>query len=353
MNIAVITVPDSSNCGSFLQAFAMKTFLESYGHHVTFIKTRSSKYVRQLFYTPSLLIRSIIKWPVIGYKRWLFWKNSYKMFSLAWKDHLTIKESDINDFDLIVLGSDEIWNVKTAVFNRPIFWGDGHENVVAYAVSCGRATIKDFEGKQNLIECMKRIPAIFPRDESTNNIVTYYTGKGRSCVCDPTLLIRWEDIETALPTALSDDYLMVYAYSVSDKMKDNIIKYAKANKLRIVSICFFYMWADLNLSINPLQLFTTCKHASAIVTETFHGSIFAALSGSKFVSFPTGSKSKVVDFLKRAGCENRIISCEAGFEEFASKLAPDVDMQRINSFVSSYRDLSSDILLNAIREIVS
>ena len=72
MNIGIITVYNSSNCGSYLQAFGMKTFLEHHGHHVSFVETRDENYVKNLFYNNSLLIRSVIKYPVIGIKRYLF-----------------------------------------------------------------------------------------------------------------------------------------------------------------------------------------------------------------------------------------------------------------------------------------
>ena len=79
MNIGVVTVYNSSNCGSYLQAFGMKTFLESQGHNVSFIMTRNPNYVKSLFYDNSLLIRSVIKYPIIGINRYLFNRKKYKI----------------------------------------------------------------------------------------------------------------------------------------------------------------------------------------------------------------------------------------------------------------------------------
>ena len=49
MNIGIITVHDSANFGSFLQAYAMKLALEDLGHNVKFIKTRSDRKVKKVF----------------------------------------------------------------------------------------------------------------------------------------------------------------------------------------------------------------------------------------------------------------------------------------------------------------
>ena len=48
MNIGIITVHDSANFGSFLQAYAMKLALEDLGHNVKFIKTRSDRKVKKV-----------------------------------------------------------------------------------------------------------------------------------------------------------------------------------------------------------------------------------------------------------------------------------------------------------------
>lgn len=352
MNIGIVTVPDSYNCGSFLQAYGMKTFLEKQGHHVTFVRTRSEEYVKNLFYNNSLLVRSVIKWPVIGIRRWLFWKKCYQVFSDAWKENLDIQDRELEGFDAIVLGSDEIWNIKTEVFNRPLFYGYGKENAVAYAVSAGRATIGDFEERKDLTDYIRNLHAVFPRDKNTQNIVLHCAKREAECVCDPTLLIDWETIPSELPLELKDDhYLMIYAYSVSDEMKNNIVRYAKRNQLRIVSVGFFYMWADLNLPINPLQLFTVCKNADVIFTETFHGTIFSALSGSLFLSFPTGSVSKVNDFLVRAGYADRFIDSKAGGKEFEEKLGQKMDTEQFKCFVKAYREHSGALLTNALQEV--
>lgn len=353
MKIGIITVPNASNCGSFLQAYALKEFLERAGHEAIFVKTRSDEYIKNLFYNNSLLIRSIIKWPIIGIKRWLFWKKEYSLFCDTCAQCLNIvDDNNLDPYDAIILGSDEIWNVKNEVYNRAIFYGLGREDTIAYAVSVGNATIGDYENRREIITDIDKVPYIYPRDENTKKIVEHYTDRRVQCVCDPTLLIDWNENTSKLPDELVDkQYIMLYAYSISEDMKKNILMYAKKNNLKVVSVGFFYMWADINLAINPLQLYTICKHAFSIVTETFHGTIFSALSGTRFVSFPTGSKSKVLDFMNRFGCIDRAIESTAGWKDFNNKISQDFNYSKFSNIVRNYRESSSSLLLKSLQEI--
>ena len=93
--------------------------------------------------------------------------------------------------DLILLGSDEIWNVCTPVFRKPVFYGEEawKAPTAAFAVSAGRAKYEDFLRYPDIIERIKRIPEIFVRDKSTMDIVEKITGECPKIVCDPTFLV--------------------------------------------------------------------------------------------------------------------------------------------------------------------
>ena len=49
MKIGIVTVPDSANFGSFLQAYALKLVLEEWGHSVVFFRTREQDYLRKIY----------------------------------------------------------------------------------------------------------------------------------------------------------------------------------------------------------------------------------------------------------------------------------------------------------------
>lgn len=351
MNIGIITVYNSSNCGSYLQAFGMKKFLESHGHNVSFVRTRDSDYVKNLFYNNSLFVRSIIKYPVIGVQRYLFYKKKYQIFKEeSEKTFDVVSVNDLKKFDIIVLGSDEIWNVRTKVFQNELFYGMGNTNVIAYAVSAGRSEYNDYQ--ENTKSLIKKIKAIMPRDINTKEIVEKITGKEVSCVCDPTMLIDVSIYETELPEVLNKHkYLLIYAYEVSADLRKNIKRYAKKHNLKIVSAGFYCIWADYNINCKSIELYTMAKNAEAVVTTTFHGTIFSILSRNRFVSIPGQSINKVGDLLNRFGLQEHILSETESYEKFENIISKSINYEDVFAKIDKYRSDSAELFLEQIERM--
>lgn len=353
MKIGIVTVFDSSNCGSYLQAYAMKVFLETHGHEPYFVKFRDIAARRLLFYDNGLLIRSVIKYPLVGLKRYLFAKKKFLIFNSACENTFqTICPEDLAKMDAVILGSDEIWNIRTKTFQNPLFFGRNLEKVIAYAVSAGRATPDDFF-QQEFINDIANIAHVMVRDHNTQQIVNIATGRHVPCVCDPTLLLEPHQYVTAVqPSKIADDYLLIYAYDIDPWLRKHIRRYAKEHNLKIVSAGFFLIWADLNVNCSQMELYTLEQNAACVVTTTFHGSIFALLSKSKFISIPGGSIQKVEDLLDRFDLDSQLVRGSISYEEFCEILTHEIDYAAVFSKIQKYRTDSSRRLENALAEIM-
>lgn len=348
MNIGVITVHDSSNAGSFLQAYGMKCFLESLGHTVSFVRTRDTNYVKSLFYDNSLLVRSIIKYPIIGVSRYLFNRKKYQIFRAeSDRTFKVVSKEKLDSFDLLVLGSDEIWNVKTSVFQNELFYGYGKNNVIAYAVCVGRARFPDYDEKTK--DYIRNVKEIMVRDVTTQSVVEQITGQKVPIVCDPTMLMAPGIYETELPHKLmGKDYLLIYAYHIDSKLRKHIKRYAKANKLKIVSAGFWCVWADYNINCESMELYTLSNNAKCVVTTTFHGSIFAILSNSRFISIPGGSIAKVEDLLSRFNLQSQLLNGEEDYIKFSKTLDTEIDYHTVRGDIERFRTKSAE---NFVRQI--
>ena len=62
MKIGIVTVHDSNNYGSFLQAYALQCVLQQMGHEVYFAVTRDKKFVKKIF-VPALLQKKLFRHP--------------------------------------------------------------------------------------------------------------------------------------------------------------------------------------------------------------------------------------------------------------------------------------------------
>lgn len=157
--IGILTVHKGTNIGSFLQAYALKTAIEKEGCDVKLIDNRSR--------LPKRTMLSTVKNNIIGGKigKALF---SYKLFSTfikAFKGFDEIPMSKADSLDCVVLGSDEIWNVKRKVMSDyPSFFGVGiSTKKIAYSPSVNNANAEDMK-KDYIINALNDISSISVRD---------------------------------------------------------------------------------------------------------------------------------------------------------------------------------------------
>ena len=285
MKIAVVTVHDSANFGSFLQAYALQNVLEKDGHEVYFAITRDKKYVKGLYYK-FVLSRESVLHPVRTLKNIINGRKKYRLFKEEQKCFKEIEADEIRGCDLSILGSDEIWNIRTEVFRDLIFYGEHSVKAIAYAVSAGLAKPEEFEKYPEITRLIKKIDAPLVRDENTARCVEKITGTAPSEVCDPTLLAD----SSIYNKPYTDEYiknnrcLMLYMYQPDIRTRNIITEFARKQGLRLVSVGFYYDWCDYNVLCSPLEFCSVLKEAEYVITTTLHGTIFSVLNNKKFVS---------------------------------------------------------------------
>ena len=118
MRICIITVYNSNNYGAFFQAFALKEYLEMDGHEVFFLKHKARNLTKM---TLKKIVKKISHLDNFGY---LFQIRKMEVFR---KSIFNFKEcflQDLEKMDVILWGSDEIWNVaRKNVRKFPFFFG--------------------------------------------------------------------------------------------------------------------------------------------------------------------------------------------------------------------------------------
>ena len=75
MKIGIVTVQDSNNFGSFLQAYALQFTLHQFGHEVVFIRSRSKKYIKDLFFRTRPIKREYLHLFKFAKENWNGWKK--------------------------------------------------------------------------------------------------------------------------------------------------------------------------------------------------------------------------------------------------------------------------------------
>lgn len=273
MRIGILTFHDGINYGAFMQVYSLQQAIESLGHSVEIINYKS----------PYHWLREYIH---VLKKNKLFSKNIKKLlkFKALQKKYLNFGTFSFNinkisgSYDVIVFGSDEIWNVHNASFghNYRYFGKKFPKNIkkVAYAPSCGSTPIGS-KKLQPIITNLKSFSSIGVRDYNTRNIVQELISRKPKIVPDPTFLV---DHQSYIITPKCTNYVLVYSDNLPHSEVVKIQNYANENKLRIVSVGFYHKWCDENYtSVDPFEWLGYIKNAKFVFTTMFHGTIFSIL----------------------------------------------------------------------------
>ncbi len=211
------------------------------------------------------------------------------------------------DLDLLVIGSDEVWNVRNSYygFMYPMMWAAGAEcRVVTYAPSMGGLR-SHTDLPAEAWHAIARYDRVSVRDVNTLQAASSGLGFAPAHVCDPTLLRQDGDPAHGLPT--KQPYILVYTTGgIARERIADIRSYAKARKLRIVSTGPIQPWCDDSLShIHPLAAHALFQHASCVYAGTFHGMVLGRKFGTPLaVEFPNSKITKSQCFLD-AYCDPR------------------------------------------------
>ena len=346
MNIGVVTVHDVNNFGAFLQAYGLKRTLENMGYQVYHIRNYTKKYARGMFYRIRPYGGEYRHLPAFILKNLKGWRK-HQVFLKDLRPFRVLEQYDPDLLDLVILGSDEIWNTTNPLFQHHAFFGEGMSPVMAYAPSIGNATMEDLSVIPT--ELFRRMDPILVRDDRSLEFVRSM-GIEAPRVCDPTILadpaIFRRDYHHRL---MKDPYLLIYAYGheISEPMRIHILDFARSRGLKVLSVGFDLEWCDGVINCSPLDFCAVLAKAAYVVTGTFHGSIFSILNHKQFVSIPYSPKT--TDLLDRVGLNGRLIDqVRMTPEKLATALDAPIDYFAVDACLAQMRDDSMKLLKQAL-----
>lgn len=222
------------------------------------------------------------------------------------------RPDEIGRYDRIVVGSDEVWNLDHPWYGGcPLFYGEGIDApLVAYAASFG-----NHDAKGGLDPAwarrLDRFAALSVRDENSRRIVGAATGREPDMVLDPCLQFPVMAGKGDVP---SHGDVILYGHNFPAWLSDHVGGWAKRTGHRIVSIGYRNDWADAQrLSAGPQEFAERIAGARAVVTNFFHGCIFAILHGRPLVAAPTAyRRNKIEGLMQKLGIPERIVDAGSG-----------------------------------------
>lgn len=319
MKVAILSMQEVKNYGSFLQAWALKHTIESLGHTCDFINIMPGKQLGEYkigkFHKARLLAERLCGWDF--FKRLKYIYRFQHRFSKEFLPDLGVERGKVNKnhYDVVVIGSDEVFNCaqKTWFGFSPQLFGDGlnADKVITYAASFGATDVTKLEllgVKDTVARLLSDMDAISVRDANSVITVRTLTGITPEKHVDPVLIYNYDRL---MPKDVGQkNYMIVYTYPgrITDKQEIAAIRrYARKHGLRLISIGHYFPWCDDVAVPHPFEVLAFFKKAEFIVTDTFHGSVFSIKYNKNFCTIVRGMNSnKLSHLLKQFGLSERI-----------------------------------------------
>lgn len=212
--------------------------------------------------------------------------------------------------DVVVVGSDEVWNLRHPWYaGYPAFFGAGLRavRVVSYAASFGNYDA-DAGLPPEWSERLRGFAAISVRDENSRDLVARMGQGEPPVVLDPCL-------QFGVPkgSAGRDEhpaYAAVYGHSFPDAFVREVRDWAGSRGVRLVSIGYENAWADeQRLDVGPDAFAGLMADARAVVTNYFHGCVFALANDKPFVCAVSPYRSnKVRALAAQVGADGHLVA---------------------------------------------
>ena len=361
MKIGILTFHHTTNFGATLQAYALFTTLKRQGHEVELIDYRPYTAVqyyrneiqnilnskRKLINPKNILF--LIKLVIKSLKMRMFLRNNMKLSKHKTSINADLKKINL-DYDVVISGSDQIWCIDSyRGFDSSFFLDFVNSKLcrkISYAASCN-FTNKLGKYQKIVSELISDFDAISVRDSHSLSLIARECDRVATKVLDPTFLIDFKEIREVPNT--KKDFILVYNDGKMEAHQESFIKsIADINKLVIVSVGKAVKIADKNIiDVGPAEWIGYFSQAKYVVTNTYHGTIFAIKFKKPFSIFPNAQKTnKVNDLLENLGLINRIVDqekCNFNGEDFFK-----IDYTLADEKLEKEISISKNYLLNAI-----
>lgn len=287
-------------------------------------------------------------------------KNFVKRNRIVFEKNFSgkIKENEIEDIDVFVCGSDQIWHPQN--YNKVYFLGfGGCKHRISYAASLPKSCIEPQfdEVYKKISEDLRKFNYISVREEGSVKFIQELSGKDVCSVLDPTYLIS-KDIwlSNMEEISLPNEYIFVYVPNTMNEELVRIVEQVKKNtKINNVVVMLTRgenLFKDtLNLGFVSLgQFLYLIDNASVVVTTSFHAVIFSSIFHTEFWAYDVPNKARgedirLKDLLHLLELEERLIASSVNVKALKT-----IDYNEVEDIISARRNESIDFLKKAIGE---
>lgn len=379
MKIGIITIVKVGNYGAELQAYATQAFLKKLGFEaeiIDYLYYKNPDFIweptsRASFKLPLVhrlkerLFPLVTKFADIRYsqerkkrnQKFALFHNINTSFSSTFHNFHELKKST-PIYDVYLTGSDQVWNPWNDTSLEPylLTFAPDEAKRIAFASSFGVEKIPEF-AYPFYKSRLAKYDVIGVREKNAVALVKEITGTDAELVLDPTLMLshqHWQSICSATDISIESGFVLIYELTPCAYIKHIATAWARQLKRPLVRICKNAVAIEKDGSIlnitdaGPAEFLWLFDNASAIVTNSFHGSAFAINFNKPFYTIIPARKqnnSRQISLLSLFGLSDRLLLEGAELPDFS-----EIDFTLPNSILDRERLSSTHFLTTALYE---
>lgn len=369
MKIGILTFHRAHNYGALLQAYALKMYLTSLGHEVSFVdywpEWHANAYRiwnKDAFKKASFLVKvkSLVAFILTLSRRF----RRVRGFESFMRNYLNLPKTAKytkapicfnENYDLIIVGSDQIWRnwitENKYIGFDPIYFAIGFPRQVKYIAYAASMGIIEYNSEEEkfLRNVLGNFSKISVREKTLQNLLSEL-GYQSEIVADPVFLLSKEQWNAILPSArfLKDKYVLFYRLMHSDEAFVLAREIANKMNCRLITITAavpLLPRKDEMQTSSPLQFLHALRDAEFVVATSFHGTAFSIIFEKNFYVMGLNKNAdRVISLLNKLGLEDRYLLHASDVENRVNNVA--------NAFLSqknNYVDASKTFLLDSIK----
>lgn len=363
--VGILTFHKAINYGAVLQAYALRTAVESLGKPcsvVNYVGEKMQKESRILYFPKH---NSAVDWLLYRYRLPMravtvqkF--NRFLETQLHLSHNAVIGKTDLmqmqGEWEAFITGSDQVFNYEGTGedFNYYLeFVKDGAKRI-AYAPSFGLSEI-DKDHVDRVKNALESFDALSVREAKGAEIVQTLTGREPKQVCDPTFLLtksQWEQI--AVAPKYKKPYVLVYSFG-----SRHLERIARELAAQIGGIVI-----NINRSLptiidgkniktayapGPEEFLGLIQNAQIVVTNSFHGMALSILLEKEFYTFTNhysnsgATNNRFETLAAKLGLTSRI------YTSVDNVRRSPVDYRAVQKKISAWREESLAFLSDALQ----
>ena len=373
----IITHPILSNYGGILQAFALQTSLRKIGR-----SARTIHYIPRFAHSrpgiaglrsawrhwaPLLKIIAAPQDTLPQYEQYEFFHATFRRrFMTPWVlDDERCNLAQLAPADSFIVGSDQVWRASYAnsLEHLPYFFLDfatpeQRSRSIAYAASFGSDTWEGTpEETATCAALLQDFKAVSVREKSGIQLCHDVLGTEAEQMPDPTLLLNAEDYAAVIrksrtwsPARSCNAVYLLDETKEKQELLAELATHLPQHMQHLTPHCRASRLRD-RLPLSVPQWLRCFQEAGCIITDSFHGCVFAIIFNKPFVCLGNAARgtARFDSLLGTFGLQERLLTNPTA-EQAAECMRTPIDWERVNATRISEQQRAFDFLKQNLEE---